>query len=132
MPPQIPYLRVRRQSIFGQVDPNQVTLGGSGTIYNEDGHSIDASGRVSRTFPDGSTIIGGGLEYDGPRAGAYLNVGHGGDMGTSLGVGADANLWRSDNGRSTLDANANYNQNFGGAYGGQHNYGGGLTFRHNF
>lgn len=46
-------------------------------------------------------------------------------------VDAQANAWRSQNGRSSLNANANYNRQFVG-HGGRPNYGGGLTFRHQF
>ncbi|XP_037040242.1 uncharacterized protein LOC119077157 [Bradysia coprophila] len=53
--------------------------------------------------------------------------------GTNVNVDAQARLWQSQNRQSTLDANANYQRNFGGQFGtGRPNYGAGLTFRHRF
>lgn len=53
--------------------------------------------------------------------------------GTNVNVEAQARLWQSQNRQSTLDANANYQRNFGGQFGtGRPNYGAGLTFRHRF
>ncbi len=53
--------------------------------------------------------------------------------GTNVNVEAQARLWQSQNRQSTLDANANYQRNFGGQFGtGRPNYGVGLNFRHRF
>lgn len=54
-------------------------------------------------------------------------------QGTNLAAEAQARLWESRNGRSSLDGQANYNQHFGGPAGRQRpNYGAGLTFKHRF
>lgn len=51
--------------------------------------------------------------------------------GTNVNIEAQRNLWRSNNGRSSLDAQANYNRQFGHG-GGRPNYGGSINFRHRF
>lgn len=51
--------------------------------------------------------------------------------GSNLNIEAQRNLWRANNGRSSLDASANYNRQFGNG-GGRPNYGAGLTFTHRF
>lgn len=133
----MPQLRVRRQ-IFGGITPGNPgvtgTIGAKGNVFNQNGHSLDASGQISRTFrPVGPTVVGGGLDYQGPRGGASVNANHARGFGTDLGASANANLWRSRNGMSSLDANANYNRHFGGPFGtGRPNYGAGATFNHRF
>lgn len=130
--------RVRRQTVFGGVTPGNPgvtgTIGASGNVFNRNGHSLDASGQISRTFhPAGPTVVGGGLDYQGPRGGATVNANHAHRFGTDVGASANANLWRSHNGMSSLDGNANYNRHFGGPSGtGRPNYGVGATFRHRF
>lgn len=53
--------------------------------------------------------------------------------GTNVNLDAQARLWQSQNRKSTLDGNANYQRNFGGQFGtGRPNYGVGLNFRHRF
>lgn len=133
----MPQLRVRRQ-VFGGITPGNPgvtgTIGARGNIFNQNGHSLDASGQISRTFrPVGPTVVGGGLDYQGPRGGASVNANHARGFGTDLGASANANLWRSQNGRSSVDANANYGRHFGGPFGtGRPNYGVGATFNHRF
>lgn len=132
------YNRVRRQTLFGGVTPGNpgqtVTLGTQGNLFNQNGHSLDGRAQVSKTFnPTGVTSLGGGLDYQGPRGGASLNANHARHFGTDVGITGNANLWRSPDRRSSLDANANYNRHFGGPFGtGRPNYGVGATFRHNF
>lgn len=54
-------------------------------------------------------------------------------QGTNVAVDAQRRLWESQNRRSSLDGQANYNQHFGGPAGRQRpNYGVGLMFRHRF
>lgn len=135
---EIPVYRVRRQTVFGGVTPGNAgttaTIGASGTLFNQNGHRVDGHGQVSRTFnPTGPTSVGGGLDYQGPRGGASISADHTRHFGTDVGVSGNANLWRSNNGRSNLDATANYNRHFGGPYGtGAPNYGAGLQFNHRF
>lgn len=130
-------IRVRRQ-IYGGITPGNpgktVTLGAQGNIYNNNGHSVDGHAQVSRTFqPAEPTSIGGGLDYKGPRAGASVNVDHVHRFGTNVGAQGNMNVWRSNNGRSTLDANAGYNQHFGGPFGNSRpNYNVGANFIHRF
>lgn len=67
------------------------------------------------------------------RGSVSVGAGHIHKQGTDFNVDAQANLWRSQNGRSSLDANANYNRHYGGSGGtGRPNYGAGLNFRHRF
>lgn len=70
------------------------------------------------------------------RAAQNNNVGVSVDhsrQGTNVAAEAQARLWQSQNRRSTLDGQANYNQHFGGPAGRQRpNYGAGLTFKHRF
>lgn len=135
---EVPMYRVRRQTVFGGVTPGNpgatATVGASQNIFNSNGHSLDAHGQVSRTFhPTGQTSIGTGLDYQGPRGGASATVDHTRHFGTDVGVQGNANIWRSNNGRSTLDGTANYNRHFGGPFGtGRPNYGAGLQFTHRF
>lgn len=137
-PPSRPHYRNRRQSVFGGVSPSNggstATLGASGTLYNQGGHRVDGHGQISRTYnPTGPTSVGAGLDYQGPRGGASVNANHARHLGTDVGVTGNANVWRSHDGRSTLDANANYNRHFGGPFGtGRPDYGVGATFRHRF
>lgn len=54
-------------------------------------------------------------------------------MGTDVNAQVQSNLWQSRNGRSNLDANANFQQHFGGPAGRQRpNYGAGVQFSHKF
>lgn len=134
----MPQVRVRRQTVFGGITPGNPgvtgTIGAKGNIFNQNGHSLDASGQISRTYrPVGPTAVGAGLDYQGPRGGASVNANHARGFGTDVGASANANLWRSHNGRSSLDANANYGRHFGGPFGtGRPNYGVGATFNHRF
>lgn len=54
-------------------------------------------------------------------------------MGTDVNAQVQSNLWQSRNGRSNVDANANFQQHFGGPAGRQRpNYGAGVQFSHKF
>lgn len=54
-------------------------------------------------------------------------------QGTDVSAQVQRNLWRSNNGRSTLDGNAHVQQHFGGPAGRQRpNYGAGVQFTHRF
>lgn len=131
--------RVRRQTIFGDVrrgdaGGTHATIGAQGNILNRNGHSVNAHGQVDKNFhPNSATGVGGGFNYQGPRAGLSGNVNHAHRFGTDVGVSGNANVWRSPNGRSSVDANAEYNRHFGGQFGtGRPNYNVGATFRHRF
>lgn len=130
--------RVRRQTVFGGITPGNpgvtATVGAQGNIYNKNGHSVDAFGQVSKTYrPVGPTSVGGGIDYQGPRGGVLANANHVQHYGTDVGVNGNANIWRSQNGRSSLDANAGYNRHYGGPFGtGRPNYNVGATFNHRF
>lgn len=130
-------LRVRRQ-IYGSLTPGNpgatATIGARGNVFNNNGHSVQANGEISKNFkPIGPTSVGGGVNYQGPRAGVSGNVNHVHHFGTDVGVSGNANIWRSPNGRTSLDANAGYNRHFGGPTGtGRPNYNGNLNFIHRF
>lgn len=125
-------------NVFGGIQPGNPgvlgTIGAQGNVFNRNGHSIDAHGQVSKNFrPIGPTAIGGGINYQGPRAGVSGNVDHVHRFGTNVGVSGNANLWRSNNGRTSVDADAGYNRHFGGQFGtGRPNYNGNINFRHRF
>lgn len=136
--PVIRPLRVRRQTVYGGLTPGnpgaRATIGAQGNIFNNNGHSVHANGEISKNFkPSGPTGVGGGVNYQGPRAGVSGNVNHVHRFGTDVGVSGNANVWKSQNGRSSLDANAGYNRHFGGPGGtGRPNYNGNLNFVHRF
>lgn len=138
VPIPLEHIRVRRQTVFGGITPGNpgktAIIGASGNIFNKDGHSLDAHGQVSRTYrPTGPTSVGGGLDYQGPRGGASINANHVHRFGTDVNAQGNVNVWRSQNGMSSLDANANYNRHFGGPFGsGKPNYGAGAMFTHRF
>lgn len=132
-------IRVRRQSgITGSITPGNPgitgTIGAQGNIFNKNGHSLDAHGQVSRTYhPAGPTSVGGGLNYQGPRGGVSADVNHVHRFGTGVNVGGNANVWKSNNGRSSFDVNGNYNRHFGGPGGtGRPNHYVGGQFTHRF
>lgn len=131
-------IRVRRQTVYGGLTPAnpgaKATIGAQGNIFNNNGHSVHANGEISKTFkPIGPTSIGGGVNYQGPRAGVSGNVNHVHRFGTDVGVSGNTNIWRSPNGRTSVDANAGYNRHFGGPGGtGRPNYNGNINFNHRF
>lgn len=133
MPPS----RVRRQ-IFGGFTPGNPgvtgTLGARGNLLNNNGHMLQASGQVSKTFtPMGPTNVGGGLNYQGPHAGAGVHADHTHRQGTNLGARANYNLWRSPNGMTTVGAEGRYDRHFGGPTGNSRpSYGAVATFNHRF
>lgn len=53
-------------------------------------------------------------------------------QGTNVNVEAQSRLWTSNDRRSQLDANANYNQQFGGHGPRNRDYGAGVRFEHRF
>lgn len=130
--------RIRRQTVFGNVSPGNpgatATIGANGNVFNKNGHTIDAQVQVSKNFkPNGPTMVGGGIDYQGPRAGVSVNVNHVHRFGTDVGVSGNANIWKSNDRRSSLDANAGYNRHFGGPSGtGRPNYNGNINFSHRF
>uniref|UniRef100_A0A1B0D8B8 Attacin C-terminal domain-containing protein n=1 Tax=Phlebotomus papatasi TaxID=29031 RepID=A0A1B0D8B8_PHLPP len=131
--------RVRRQTVFGGVTPGQGggvtgTLGARGTLYENRGHRVDGHASVSRQWhPTGPTSVGGGLDYTGPRGSASVNAQHTHRFGTSLSAEGRANLYRSPNGRTSLDATGGYQRQFGGPFGtSKPNYNVGLGLSHRF
>lgn len=126
------------QKVFSGIQPGNpgiaATIGAQGNVFNRNDHSIDAHGQLSKTFrPNGPTSIGGGIDYQGPRGGVSGTVDHVHRFGTNVGVSGNGNLWRSNDGRSTVDANAGYSRSFGGQFGtGRPNYNGNINFRHRF
>ncbi|XP_059622751.1 attacin-B-like [Phlebotomus argentipes] len=131
--------RVRRQTIFGGVTPGsaggvQGTIGARGTLYENGGHRVDGHGSVSRQWhPTGPTTLGAGVDYTGPRGSASVNAQHQHRFGTSLGIEGKANLYRSPNGMTSLDATGGYQRHFGGPFGtSKPNYNVGLGLTHRF
>lgn len=132
-------MRVRRESgVFGSVKPGNPgvtgTIGAQGNIFNKNGHSIDAHGQVSRTYhPAGPTSVGGGIDYQGPRGGLSAGANHLHRFGTAVNIGGNANVWKSRDGRSSVDVTGGYNRHYGGPGGtGRPNYNVGGQFTHRF
>lgn len=131
-------LRIRRQTIYGGLTPANpgatATIGAQGNVFNNNGHSINAHGQVSKTFkPIGPTSLGGGFDYQGPRAGVSGNVNHIRHFGTDVGVSGNANVWKSRNGHTKIDATGGFNRHYGGPSGhGQPNFNVGANFQHRF
>lgn len=64
---------------------------------------------------------------------ASVDVEHRRRQGTDVNAQVGGEIWKSRNGQSELNGNANYNQHFGGPGGrSKPNYGAGLQFRHRF
>ncbi|XP_055677587.1 attacin-B-like [Lutzomyia longipalpis] len=131
--------RVRRQTIFGGVTPGnpggvQGTVGARGTLFENNGHRLDGHGSVSRNWhPTGPTTIGGGLDYTGPRGSASVSAQHQHRFGTTIGAEGRANLYRSPNGMTSVDAHGSYQRHFGGPFGtSRPNYNVGLGLSHRF
>ena len=130
--------RVRRQEVFGGANHgpggSTATLGVTAPLYNNNGHRVDGRGQVSKTWnPTGPTVVGGGLDYTGPRGGASLSADHNRHLGTNVGVDGRYNLYTSPNRRTTIDANGGYQRSFGGMYGtSRPNYNVGVGLNHRF
>nr|WOJ43253.1 attacin 3 [Lasioderma serricorne] len=132
--------RVRRQlDISGGKSGTRITAGHGGTLYQNDRHQVDGSAFASQNFrhfkPDGPLTTGGRVDYLHKPSGSSASVGASNTrgFGTDLSAQGNLNLYRSQNGRTTLDANARYDRHFGGPFGtGRPNYGGGLNFNHRF
>ncbi|XP_045460543.1 attacin-B-like [Harmonia axyridis] len=135
----MPLQRQRRQtSVDIKKNPGgtQVTLGHKGTIFENDKHLVSGGGFVSKQFkPTGPTTLGGGLGYEHKPSGSGINLGASNTrgFGTDFSATGNANLWRSNDGNTRVDAYANYDRHYGGPWGtGRPNYGGGLQFSHRF
>lgn len=108
------------------------TVGGKGTLYNDNGHRLDGQATAGRNFnPGGPINLGAGLNYQGPKLGGNLDVNHVRHEGTNVNAGANYNLFKSPDRRTNLDATANYQQNFG-PFRSRPDFGGGLRFTHRF
>lgn len=141
--------------------PQNVKLGENVDITaTHDDHGSDLGAAVTRNLwksEDGQTQLNGQATYNqhfggplgksDPILGAGVNAvhqfpdnrgnaavsAHQNKFGTDVGANLDANLWRSRDGRSELNGQANYNQHFGGPSGhSRPNYGAGLIFNHRF
>lgn len=81
----------------------------------------------------GPTQYGGGIDYQGDRFKGAVDVNHIRGLGTDVTASAGANLWKSRDGNTRLDATGQYGQHFGGPFGkSKPNYGGFLNFEHRF
>lgn len=61
---------------------------------------LGAQGQVGLQFkPTGPASLGGGRDYQGPRAGISGNVNHARHFCNDVGVNGNANLWKSHDGR---------------------------------
>ncbi|XP_026481744.1 uncharacterized protein LOC113388590 [Ctenocephalides felis] len=117
----------------------QVTAEAAGTLYNKNGHKLDGNANWARTYKQpgvgtGPVTVGGGLQYSREGKGHVgVNAQHTRGFGTDVGANAGVNLFRANNGRTSLDADAFASKHFGGAFGtGRTNYGGAVNFRHRF
>lgn len=130
--------RVKRQEVFGGVTPGSNgiagNLGAAGTIYNNNGHRVDAHGQVSKTWkPNGPTMLGGGLDYTGPRGGASVTADHHRSLGTDFNARGHYNLYSSPDRRTTVDAHGGYQRTYGGNFGtSRPNYNVGVGLNHRF
>lgn len=131
-------LRVRRQILYGGLTPANpgatATVGAKGRVFNDNGYSINAHGQVSKTFkPIGPTSLGGGLDYQGPKAGVSGNVNHVRHFGTDVGVSGNANIWKSRNGHTKIEATGGFNRHYGGPSGNSRpNFNVGANLQHRF
>lgn len=115
-----------------------VSAQAQGTPWSSGPHSVDGNAHWSRVF-GGRTgtshpSYGGGLTYTrSNRASVGVDVSRQRPFGTQVSAQAQGTLWRSNNGRSTIDANAGWSRSYGGAWGtSRPNYGGMINFRHRF
>lgn len=99
--------------------------------------SVNAAANFNRGFHDNINQVGAGLEYKSPSGGVSVNAQHtrgfDRDLGYDIGVQASKNLYTSNDGRTTVDANAGYNRHHGGPLGtGDPQYSGGINLEHKF
>lgn len=138
-----PNSRVRRQAT---VDITHSThTGGTsvsaqmrGNLWKNGPHRVDGHAHWSRVYGGhhgtGHPLYGGGLTYShSNRAGLGVDVSRQRPFGTQVSANAKGVLWRSSNGRSSVDATGGWSKSFGGAFGtSRSNYGGTINFRHRF
>nr|WCZ69497.1 attacin-like 1 c-1315 [Carausius morosus] len=132
-------VRVRRQ-LSASVDTApgggaRVGVQGNTNVWQGQDSRVDANGHYARTFggAGGPPTYGGGLSYQQPRGGASVDVSRTPGFGTQVSAQGNANLWRSNDRMSSLDANARWSRNYGSPWGtSRPDYGAGLTFTHRF
>ncbi|XP_066994210.2 sarcotoxin-2A [Anabrus simplex] len=102
---------------------------------NDNGGRLDAKGRWTQVVDGpqrGSSSHGGSLIYSDGKVSVFGSVDRQKDFGTSVGVGADRNLWRSRDGLSSLDAQGSWSKVVDGPARGKPNYGGFINFSRRF
>uniref|UniRef100_A0A224XZX2 Putative attacin n=1 Tax=Panstrongylus lignarius TaxID=156445 RepID=A0A224XZX2_9HEMI len=104
----------------------------SGTLLKTDHATVDGNAYYQRNWgpaPKYQTGAGLNLNHDSGLTGSlnYDKM----PQTSRLGATAGYKIFESQNGRSTLDANAYYNRNFGG-FGPRQDYGGFLNYRYRF
>lgn len=115
------------------------TTTGSGTVglVNTPSHNLGATGFSSHTKLNNGfkyNTHGGSLNYHnrpndfGASAGAAKTPG----FGTNYNVGVDKNLWRSNNGATSVDAYGSASKTIGGPQHGHNNWGVGIGTTHRF
>lgn len=131
--------RVKRQEVFGGVNRGAGggaagNLGVGGTVFNSNGHRVDAHGQVSKNWkPTGPTMVGGGLDYTGPRGGASITADHNRRLGTDVNAQGHYNIYQSPDRRTTVDAHGGYQRSYGGDFGtSRPNYNVGVGLNHRF
>lgn len=138
-----PKSRVRRQATVDvtrntRTGSTSVSLQGQGNLWARGPHRVDGNAHYSRVFGGRQGTMhptyGGGLTYSNSNgASAGVDISRQRPFGTQVSVQAQRALWRSNDGRTSVDANANWSRNYGGAFGtSRPNYGGMVTFRHRF
>ncbi|XP_073970516.1 uncharacterized protein isoform X2 [Rhodnius prolixus] len=104
----------------------------TGTLLKTDRATLDGNAYYQRNFnadPKYQTGVGLNLNHD---SGFTGRLNYDKMPGSSrLGAGAGYNIFESRDGKSSLNAEAFYNRNFGG-FGPRSDYGGFLTYRRNF
>jgi hypothetical protein len=135
--------RVRRQATVDvnrntQTGSTSVSVQGQGKLWERGPHRVDGNAHYSRDFGGRQGTMhpsyGGGLAYSHSNgASAGVDISRQRPFGTQVSAQAQGTLWRSNNGRTSVDANANWSRTYGGRFGtSRPNYGGMVTFKHKF
>lgn len=104
-------MRDRRQTLSVDKSPNNneiETLRVDGNLLRNGDHSLDAHGQISRALGPNGYRVGGGLDYTGPKTSTSLNVNQIPGIGTNVDATLNANILRSEDRRSSLDAYINH------------------------
>jgi hypothetical protein len=138
-----PKSRVRRQATVDvtrntRTGSTSVSAQGQGNLWARGPHRVDGTAHWSRVYGGRHGTMhpsyGGGLTYSNSNgASAGVDISRQRPFGTQVSAQAQGVLWRSNNRRTSVDANAGWSRTFGGASGSSRpNYSGMINFRHRF